>query len=200
MAADVDIANLALQKLGAKRIASLTEDSRNARSCNTLYTKVRDAELRSHPWSFAIGRALLAPSVTAPAFDYLYQFPMPVDCLRILPPNDNDLDWKVEGRNILTNSKNGSAILPSNISTSSPVMALIYIKQITDPTLFDAIFVEAFAAMLAYEMAEEITQSNTKKSDQMENYKYWIGEARKANAFENMQGEPPTDTWITCQL
>lgn len=200
MAADVDVCNLALQKLGAKRIASLTEDSRNARSCNNLYAQVRDAELRAHPWSFAIGRAILAPDATGPAFDYLYQFTLPTDCLRPLPPNDNDLDWKVEGRKILTSVVRGSAILPATVSTSSPVMALIYIRRITDPTLFDAIFVEAFAAMLGYEMCEEITQSNTKKNDLMENYKYWIGEARKANAFENLQGEPPVDTWITCQL
>ena len=201
MAADVDICNLALQKLGALRIAALTENSRNARSCNNLYTRVRDAVVRAHPWSFAIKRVILAPSVTPPAFDYLYSFPMPVDCLRILPPNDNDLDWKPEGRNILTNSLRGSAILPVGTAASSvPQLALIYIAQITDPNQFDVLFIEAFAAMLAYEMAEEITQSNTKKSDQMVNYKYWIAEARRANAFENLAGQPPEDTWVTAQL
>lgn len=200
MAADVDVCNLALQKLGAKRINALTEDSRNARSCNNCYARLRDAVLRAHPWSFAIGRVILAPSATAPAFDYKYAFPLPVDCLRPLPPNDNDLDWKVEGRAILTNSVSGSAILPASVSTTSPQMALIYIRQITDPNLFDALFIEALAAMLAYELCEEITQSNTKKTEQMDNYKYWIGEARKANAFENPQGEPPVDTWITAQL
>lgn len=200
MAADVDIANLALQKLGAKRIATLTEDSRNARSCNNCYARLRDAELRMHPWSFAVKYKLLASSTTAPAFDYLYSFPLPIDCLKALPPNDNDLDWKIVARNIYTNALNGSAILPAGVSTSAPQLALIYVAQITDTSLFDPLFVETLAAKMAAEMCEEITQSNTKQQAMLENYKYWVGEAKKANAFENTQQEPPEDTWITAQL
>lgn len=198
MAADSDIANLALQKLGAERIASLTEDSRNARSCLNCYANLRDSELRTHPWSFAIKRVILTPSSTVPVFDYLYKFPLPVDCLRPLPPNDNDLDWLVEGRFILTSALRGSAILPS--ATTGAALALKYIAQITDTTQFDPLFVNALAALMAAEMCEELTQSNTKRAAAEANYKFWIGEARKANAFENLQGEPPVDTWITCQL
>lgn len=200
MAADSDIANLALQKLGEERIASLTEDSRNARSCLNCYANLRDSELRSHPWSFAIKRVILAPSPTAPAFDYLYKFGLPVDCLRALPPNDNDLDWKVEGRFILTNALRGSAVLPAGVSTAAAQLALIYIAQITDTTQFDPMFDQALAALMAAEMCEELTQSNTKRDAAEKNYKFWIAEARKANAFENLQGEPPVDTWITSQL
>jgi hypothetical protein len=56
----VEICNRALQKLGAARITSLTQDTPNARSCNVAYNVLRKAELRSHPWSFAIKRAELA--------------------------------------------------------------------------------------------------------------------------------------------
>ena len=51
MASKVEIANRALQKLGAKRIASLSEDSRNARAINAAYDTLREAELRAHTWS-----------------------------------------------------------------------------------------------------------------------------------------------------
>ena len=60
MASEVDIANRALQKLGAESIVSLTQDSENARACNLCYEPIRDAELRAHPWNFAIKRASLA--------------------------------------------------------------------------------------------------------------------------------------------
>ena len=56
MASEVDICNRALSKLGAARITSLTEDSVNARACNAMYESVRDAELRAHPWNFAMKR------------------------------------------------------------------------------------------------------------------------------------------------
>lgn len=190
MAADVDICNLAMQKLGAKRIAVLTEDSRNARSCNTSYNFVRDAVVRSHPWSFALKRSQLAPSATTPAFDFGYQFPLPADCLRHLKPNDNDLDWVIEGGSILTN----------DVASTAPVINLRYIARITDANKFDPLFIQAFAAALAWEMCEEITQSNSKKDAMLANYKYWIGEARKANAFEQIAADPPEDTWITAQL
>jgi len=51
---NVSIANRALQKLGAKSIESLTQDSPNARSMNTAFVKIRDKLIRKYPWSFAI--------------------------------------------------------------------------------------------------------------------------------------------------
>jgi hypothetical protein len=203
MAADVDICNLAMQKLGAKRIAVLTEDSRNARSCNNCYASLRDAVMRANPWSFAITRTILAPSTTAPAFDFKYAFPLPSDCLKVIKPRDNDLDWTLERvngvRSILTNASKGSAVLPAT-GVTSPNLALRYIQRVTDPNQFDPIFIQALASMIAWETCEEITQSNTKKADQLNNYKYWIGEASKANAFEKVPVDPPEDTWITAQL
>ncbi len=51
MASVVDICNGALNQLGATTILSLTEDSKNARLCNSRFTQVRDAVFRSHPWN-----------------------------------------------------------------------------------------------------------------------------------------------------
>ena len=51
MASVVDICNGALNQLGATTILSLTEDSKNARLCNSRYTQVRDSVFRSHPWN-----------------------------------------------------------------------------------------------------------------------------------------------------
>jgi hypothetical protein len=182
---DVSICNLALQKLGASRIASLTENSTEGKACNACYTSMRDAELRAHPWSFAITRVILAPDATAPAFDYDYAFTKPTGCLRILPPNTRNLDWHYEGNKILTND--------------GDTLNLRYVAQITDPAAFDSLFVEALACKLAWHMAEELTQSNTKKAAAVQDYRLVISAARRANAFEQISDDPPVDDWVAAR-
>lgn len=187
MASAVDISNRALQKLGAERIISLTQDSVSARACNLAYEQVRDAELRAHTWNFAIKRRELAADATAPVYGYTYAYTLPSDCLRLLK-NDNQENfysdkWKVEGRKILTDE-------------AAPFQ-IRYVYRVTDTTQYDALFVEALASKMAYEMCEELTQSNSKKQSAAEDYKFAIREARKINAFENVPAEQDTDTWIS---
>lgn len=55
----VDVGNRALQHCGATRIASFSEDSRNASESGFAYDKVREAELRKRFWTFAIRRTVL---------------------------------------------------------------------------------------------------------------------------------------------
>jgi hypothetical protein len=183
---DVSICNLALQKLGAARITALTDDSRNARSCNACYTLERDKELRAHPWTFATKRIVLAPDATAPAFDFDYAFSIPQDCLRILPPNTYALDWKFESNKILTNA--------------GDTLNLVYTARIEDPTVYDPCFVEALACKMAWHMCEEITQSNQKKADVASEYKFAIADAKKSNAFEKLSDTPPEDSWVAARL
>src|SRR4051812_44976933 len=95
---DVSICNLALQKLGATRIAALTDNSRNARAVAACYEQMRDRELRANPWNFAKARAQLAAAGTAPAFDYNNAFPLPTDFLRLILPQQVGLDWRMESQ------------------------------------------------------------------------------------------------------
>mgnify|MGYP000862511461 CR=1 FL=1 len=60
MASKVSIANGALERLGEKRIESLTQDDVRARSMNASFDSVRDALLRKYDWGFAIRRASIA--------------------------------------------------------------------------------------------------------------------------------------------
>lgn len=55
-----EICNSALQKLGAEDITSLSDTTRRAVLCNRQYNKIRLKLLRSHPWNFAIKRAILS--------------------------------------------------------------------------------------------------------------------------------------------
>ena len=186
MASPVAICNRALQKLGAKRIVSLDDVGVvNASRCKAAYPMIRDQELRKRAWNFAIKRVLLPADTGVPPFDFLHAYTLPSDCLRFLPKN-TVTDWQPEGRQILTND-------------GAPLQ-LRYIARIEDSTVFDDNFVEALAAKMAYELCEEITQSNSKQANAKQDYKDAIFEAAKLNAFEKFPEEPPEDPWVTARL
>lgn len=185
-ASAVAVCNIALFKLGQPPIAALTETTPAARTMNLIYVPMRDRELRAHPWSFARSRTVLAPHATAPAFDFAYAFPLPSDCLRPLPPGRFRLDWTVERHQ-------GVTCLLTNDGTS---VNLKYIARVDDATAFDPLFDDALACRLAYEAAEKLTQSNSKKEAAWSAYLMSMREARKANAFEQISDEAPEDDWL----
>lgn len=181
MASDVGICNRALQRVGQPRIISLADESVAARACNAAYESLRDAALRSHPWSFAVKRASLAADSAAPAFGPALAYSWPTDALRILLPNDSDLDWIVEGRKIL--------------SDWDAPLEIRYIARITDPNTMDPLFREFLSAYIGAEICEELTQSNNKKAGLKDDMASIIAEARRVNAIEKLPAAPPTGTW-----
>ncbi len=187
MASEVQICNRALQKLGAKRITSLTEDSTNARACNVAYESVRDALLRSYVWSCATKRAELAADSEAPDWGRANAFQLPSDYIRLADPypedNHNNHDWVIEGKKIYTDD-------------SAPIYVR-YVYRVTDPNEMDALFQEALSAKLAYEICEEITQSNSKKESLGGDFDKSIKEAKRVGAIEKVASQPPEDSWVT---
>lgn len=190
MASVTEICNRAAQKLGAKRITSIDENSITAKSCLACYAVLRDSELMMHRWSFAIKRATLAADVPVPTWGRANSFTLPSDFLKLIPPyaedDANDRDWLIENRKIITDY-------------AAPLY-IRYIGQITDPNEMDILFREALAARMAYEMCEELTQSNTKKAELKEEYMDAIKAARKASAIQNVPQVGVEDSWITVRL
>ncbi len=183
----VSICNLALQRVGAKAISSLTEDTTAGRACNRVYAQARDSELRAHSWTFAKERVLIAADSTDPPYGAAKRYALPSDSLRILPTNgvdgtDTQDDFEIFGRFIHTDH-------------SSPIR-LNYVKRITDEETFDSLFVELLIARIAMDIAEKVTQSNKKKEDAKAHYKEVQKEARRVSAFERPPQKPPTDTWV----
>jgi hypothetical protein len=183
----VGIWNRALQMLGAKAIASTTENSVNARACQTCYDAIRQSELRGHYWNFARKRAILAASATPPLFDRDNAYILPADFLMLVMPdfdqNFNDRQWQIEGNTICCDDK--------------PPLQIIYIADITDPTLMDSLFREMLSAKMGEQMSEQLTQSNSKIATCNANYKIAESKAKKANAFENAASDAPEDIYIT---
>ena len=169
MASTVDICNGALNQLGATTILSLTEDSKNARLCNSRYTQVRDAVFRSHPWNCLQVRVELASSTTTPVWGYNFKFDLPGDCLRLLKILDFDSNYQVEGRAILSNNE---------------TMKILYISRIEDPNQYDELLRETLSAALGADIAYAITSNNTTSQNMLVTYQEKLKDARFVDSTE----------------
>ena len=187
MATEVSICSNALRKLGDSPITSLTENSERARLCNALYEPARDSLLRSHAWNFAITRAALSQISSTPAFEYSHQYALPTDpfCLRVLKMEFDDYEFKIE------NLAGQGRVLLTNEGTAN----IIYIAQITDPKLFDSIFVDTLTAKLASEMAYPITNSAALQKEMEKVYKLKLTEARSIDSTEGFTDDIISDTF-----
>ena len=188
---EVDICNMGLLEVGAKpKIASLTEDSDNARLCNQFYAPVRDAVLRGHLWNCAIHRTTVTALVDAPDSDYDHQYQLPTNpyCLRLLQVGDSDHQptiWRVEGRKFLTNED------------SPPI---VYIKRITDTNEFDPLLVDAISIRLAIKFATSVTNSRKMTADLIEQYeRITLPLARTIDAQETSGDAFITEDWQTAR-
>jgi hypothetical protein len=169
MASIVGICNGALNQLGATTILSLTEDSKNARLCNSRFTQVRDALFRTHPWNCLQKRIQIAADSTAPAWGFSFAYTLPADCLRLLRILDYDSNYKVEGRKIL-----------SNTST----MKILYISRVTDPNEYDELLRETLSASLSADIAFAVTSNNTTSQNMYQLYQEKLKDARFVDSTE----------------
>lgn len=177
------ICNMALSKVGANRISSLSDGTKNSILCNEFYAPTVDEVLRMHPWNCAIHRASLSALAAAPDFGYAYQYPLPSApyCLKVLQMQYLDYEFKIEGRMLLTNEGTCN---------------ILYIKRITDPTKFDSLLVEAIATRIATKLAYPVTQSKTLKEQLAEEFNLILSAARTADAQEGTAEVLDTSTWI----
>jgi len=189
MASDVSIANRALTKLGADRILLLSDETQAARTINSMFYDVRDAEIRRYTWKFSIKRTSLSALVEAPAWGYAYQYPLPADYLGLIQvnelyvrPRDRKAPWSVEGGNLLCDFE-------------APIKVR-YKARIDNPSLYDPLFVEVFACKLAMEACETLTQSNTKYDAAAQAYKFALSEAARQDALENPPEEFPWGSFL----
>ena len=175
MASIVGICNGALNQLGATTILSLSEDSKNARLCNSRYTQIRDALFRTHPWNCLQKRVQIAADTTAPAWGFKNAYTLPADCLRLLKILDYDSNYKVEGRKILSN-------------TSS--MKILYVARVTDPNEYDELLRETLSASLGADIAFGVTSNNQTATNMYNLFKEKLRDARFVDSTEGQNVEP----------
>ena len=192
MTVKVDICNSTLIKLGAERINSLDDDNKRARLCAEQYPKILKRVLRSHPWKFALKRAVLPKVDYTPEFGTENFFQLPADCIRVIgvmqPHNSSEISsypWKIEGRLVVT-----------EVDTVN----LKYVSKNTEEAFFDEDFQEALATALAHDICFALNQSTTQKQELFQEYEFWIAQARSHGAMEMTVDSIGFDEWTDSRL
>jgi hypothetical protein len=157
-----EIANLALDLLSAGIVTDIENGTSPTEALmKRWYDQSRRKCLREHPWNFAIRRATLAASATAPAFGYAKAFPVPADFLRILYVST---DLVSDQETILPTSAyqvEGNAVLITNNYSSSESLRLVYVADVTTVSNMDPLFVDLLAYEIALSVAYKVTENNT---------------------------------------
>jgi len=162
MTSVVDIANFALNQIGASNITALDENSKPARIINQRYESVRDAVFRAHPWNCLIRRVELAQDSETPAYGYAKQYTLPADpyCLRVLEFSNGTLTYPRD--NMFSNSNGPAFVIEGRkLVTDEAVAKIKYIGRVTDPNEYDANLIDTLAARLAFEICYAITGSTS---------------------------------------
>lgn len=167
MPSETDCLNDALGQTGNKPITGIDDGSPNANWCKVFYPTLRQGLLRSHHWNFAEARQQLAKSATVPTFEFSFAYDLPTDCLKIKEYNGVGINfwtsdpwywtkpmgfYKIEGRQLLTND--------------DPVL-LVFVKDVINPTIWDPLFYQVVATMLASKLAAAINKDTGMASMKM---------------------------------
>ncbi len=268
ISANIDIANLALSRLGEPVAITLTEVSRNATICNQLFAQNRDYCFMLADWDCLIQRATLTrsgkvaisgitaanpPHVTATGHIYIanelvsvesvtgmsqindniyrvfavgtnsltlyntngtsldasgysawtsggyvyreagektFVYDLPTDCLRVVAIEDEigqlmpEYSWYKERNYIYTDIENAG---------------IKYVKQMTDPTLFEADLVEVIAARLAWLVAMRIHADKALRTETYNEMNQVIQRARMTNAQGQGDDGAPETLWTAAQ-
>lgn len=153
-----DIANLALSRLGANLIASLSDGTASANYVSLHLPRAYKQTLAHHDWAFARTRASLAALSDAPLYGYLYAYQLPADFVRFCCPPDaitgeptvgvttDGSEWRVEGQQILTDSE---------------TVYINYIADLDAPQVFPEWFTQAVVGRLASELSIALARSES---------------------------------------
>ena len=191
MPGETDVINVALRRIGATPIVSLSDGSESANAVGDIYEELRDDLLASHPWNFATKREGLAQSATAPGFEFDHAYPLPSDWLRTISVHDNDAGHgTILYRMEQVNSQRA-------IVTSSDEVWLRYVSRVTDPNLMTPDFRSALAFVLARDLSIPLASSNTLHEQMERMASRMIAKARSADAMGGFPELRPRGSWAS---
>lgn len=175
------VCNMALIKLGADPITSLSQDTKNARLCNAVFEMLRNKVLEDHPWGFATKTVTLASIVGTPLMDWTYQFQLPSDFLKMVRGED----WKQE-----------FDTLDGYLHANDDPIIIKYIFECTNSGLWSYAFANCLSWRVAAEIAYAITKSNTVATTMMAGYEMDLKSARYNDAHKKSPEGPVADSYI----
>lgn len=184
MLTDVQLINGGLSKIASNRVNRIDPAQTPLEAfMASNYKHWKRTELARRRWVFAMEENYaLTLNSTLTDVAKPYKFALPIDCLR--PIRTKTTEWVQRGRFLFSGS------LTLNID---------YIKNVLEEE-FDPLFDEVLMCRVAYESAEFVTQSNSKKQLAKEQYDDAIAVAGQCNAFirgpEDIQESDDAFSWI----
>lgn len=149
MSSKVQICNLALSRLGASRITSLSDNTTEAKLCKTFFDDIADEVMMRGPWNSTVSLKALNKTSNTPAFGFDSEFQLPTDpfCLRVLNINEDipgTYEFIISGDKLLV---------------SLSAVKVKYIGRVTDTEKYDPMLRAAIVSRLAAELSLAITGS-----------------------------------------
>ena len=126
---------------------SLTDNTTEAKLCNTLFDELAARAMIQGSWTTTIRRASLARTTNTPTYEYTYEYQLPVSpkCLKVITINESkagDSDYKIEDDKLLTDDSS---------------VKIKYIAQLTDTADYGVLLTEVIEILLASYLALPIT-------------------------------------------
>lgn len=143
------ICNQALARIGAQSIMDIGDDAKGARACLNAYEATVREVASLGDWRCLKKRVAFSKLVATPAFEWAYQYQLPVDFISLVELNGVEYhgqpsdDWEVEGQVLLTDADEAKAT---------------YIAYVEDSTVWDALFTDAVVVLLASKIAVPMRQ------------------------------------------
>lgn len=160
--ASLDIANLALDRLGQQPIANLvTPDGPTADICARWYDQTRREMLRKYIFNFARKTALLTTDAEAPTHpEFANGYSLPVDFIRLLTLGDRVLYGGAIPSVFFDFSAGYLYCDDHTIQGSSSNLQINYTFDAQTVGKFDPLFVKVLALQMAVNMAKQITKKD----------------------------------------
>ena len=192
MSSVIEICTMALGTAGiTDTIANIdTEQSVEALWCKTNYGIARDAVLRDFPWRFATKTVSLG-ALDEKRLDGKSVFLYPSDCLNILTVSNGGLqNFEIEIIGIGDDMR-------KVIITGSTQAEVKYIARVTDPNLFDPLFIVALAWYLASDLALSVGGNKEGRSQlAMQQYEHMKAKAQRASVAEARENPYTADEYM----
>ena len=183
MTSKTELCNLALLKLGKSRVQDIdTDPSQQATDLKLAYDFALNQILNEAEWSFAVRRQALNKLTETPLYQWSYKYALPTnpEYLKLISI-ENDPDYTIEGKYILTNES---------------ALNITYTARITDPSEYTTGFKNAFVLLLATKICYNLTGSDSREKTLLSEYENALYQAM--TQFKAIRNETPltSNEWI----
>lgn len=188
MSSKIQIINFALRLIKQSAIVDIADQNERARVANDMYEITRQTIFELCDWHCLRNRAKLTKDSNAPTYGFKFKYALPPDCIRVIGTQFEDegffypilqgmfaddlpreLEYTIEGDYLYTNSDK---------------VNILYIKDETDTSKYDALLVNTFAYLLALNMANPLSADLKLTTTLQTMFDYFSKKAKARNALD----------------